>query len=162
MKKQKGNNWMANYVFHKDLAVSKKTEVHVAEVLSQISGATIKVLNNNRDFDILLEHNGNDIFIEVKEDFMAAKTGNIAVEYECRGKPSGIATSKSDVYAYVVHEADQTKNLYLTDIKVLKEAINKKAYTRKVVGGDRGSNTKMYIFKKNVFMDFSTKVKEFK
>ena len=41
----------------------------------------------------------NEIFkdgklIEVKSDRLAHKTGNVYIEYECRGKPSGIATTK--------------------------------------------------------------------
>ena len=40
--------------------------------------------------------------IEVKLDKMAKKTGNIYVEYESRGKPSGISRSEADHYCYVV------------------------------------------------------------
>ena len=37
--------------------------------------------------------------IEVKNDFFVDRTGNIAIEYECRGKPSGISVTESDWYA---------------------------------------------------------------
>ena len=42
--------------------------------------------------------------IEVKRDFLAAKTGNVFVEYESRGKPSGIATSTADYWAFVLDD----------------------------------------------------------
>lgn len=152
---------MANYIFHKDLEVAQQTEEAVAAVLSKMSNTTIVSLNNNRDYDILLERKGRNFFIEVKEDFMAAKTGNIAVEFECRGKPSGIAVSKSDVYAYVIHENTKAE-LYLTDVNLLKEAIDRGRYSRIATGGDRGSNTRMFLFRKDVFTGFSKKVHEFK
>lgn len=44
--------------------------------------------------------------IEVKRDFKISETGNVAVEFECRGKPSGIATTKSDWYAIALDGAE--------------------------------------------------------
>ena len=39
----------------------------------------------------LVDHIFKDSKIEVKRDFWTGKTGNIAVEFESRNKPSGIA-----------------------------------------------------------------------
>ncbi len=38
--------------------------------------------------------------IEVKRDFKATETGNIFVEYESRGKRSGISTSEAEWWCY--------------------------------------------------------------
>jgi hypothetical protein len=47
-----------------------------------------------------------DIFnnkrIEIKRDMRAMKTGNVFIEYESRGKPSGIAKTMAEVYCFVV------------------------------------------------------------
>jgi hypothetical protein len=40
--------------------------------------------------------------IEVKNDTMAHRTGNIAVEFRCYGKPSGISTTEADYWAFVL------------------------------------------------------------
>lgn len=40
--------------------------------------------------------------IEVKSDKLAHKTGNVFVEYESRGKRSGIATTQADYYCFEV------------------------------------------------------------
>jgi hypothetical protein len=40
------------------------------------------------------------VTIEVKSDKGAWKTGNVFVEYEYRGKPSGISTSEADYWAF--------------------------------------------------------------
>ena len=38
--------------------------------------------------------------VEVKYDLKALETGNIYVEYQSRGKPSGISTSEADYYCF--------------------------------------------------------------
>ncbi len=51
----------------------------------------------------------NEIFakgkkVEVKTDRMTHKTGNVFIEYESRGKPSGIATTDADYWVYKIDE----------------------------------------------------------
>lgn len=43
-----------------------------------------------------------DVKIEVKTDFLVSKTGNVAIEFECRGKPSGIKTTTADWWVIVL------------------------------------------------------------
>jgi len=38
--------------------------------------------------------------LEVKTDFKAYKTGNLAIEIECRGKPSGLQTTTADWWLF--------------------------------------------------------------
>ena len=40
--------------------------------------------------------------IEVKHDKIAHRSGRVFVEFECRGKPSGITTTQSDFWAFVL------------------------------------------------------------
>ena len=42
--------------------------------------------------------------IEVKRDFLAHRTGNVFVEYNSRGKPSGISVSQADHWAIILDE----------------------------------------------------------
>ena len=42
-----------------------------------------------------------DKLLEVKRDSWVAKSGNIAIEYESRGKPSGIATTEADYWVII-------------------------------------------------------------
>lgn len=39
--------------------------------------------------------------VEVKRDFWISRSENLAVEFESRGKPSGIATSEADYWAFI-------------------------------------------------------------
>jgi hypothetical protein len=43
--------------------------------------------------------------IEVKTDARAAQTGNLFVEFECKGRPSGIMVTKADSWAFVLGHA---------------------------------------------------------
>ena len=45
----------------------------------------------------------NDSTIEVKKDLKAHVTGNIFIEYESRGKASGIAKSEAYFYAFIIN-----------------------------------------------------------
>jgi len=52
-----------------------------------------------------LSKDGN-VTVEVKTDRIAATSGNLAVEFRYKGRPSGIQTTKSDEYFFVVVEKD--------------------------------------------------------
>ena len=49
--------------------------------------------------DLVSEH--SNVTVEVKTDTVSDRTGNIYIEYQCRGQPSGIAKTKADWYAYI-------------------------------------------------------------
>lgn len=72
----------------------------------------------------LKEHEIAQIFsnkkIEVKTDFMAQETGNIALEYESRGKPSGISITEADFYAYCLPLANFQNIIIFMEINELK------------------------------------------
>jgi hypothetical protein len=44
--------------------------------------------------------------IEVKNDRLIHKTGNLFFEYESRGKPSGLATTTAEYWIYRIDELD--------------------------------------------------------
>jgi hypothetical protein len=74
--------------------------------------------------------------IEVKTDAMAAKTGNVYIEVECRGRPSGIQTTAAEFWAFVLPG----------DLVVITRTVTvRELATRAVLGGrigrcDRGSH----------------------
>lgn len=59
--------------------------------------------------------------IEVKTDYLAHKTGNIAIEYESRGNPSGIATTEADYYIYIIPHALIADTMLILNVKELKK-----------------------------------------
>lgn len=143
---------MGNYNFDKDLLTAKKTEKYVGDLIMS-KGATAIAYNHDGDYDLMVRmRSGEVITFEIKEDFMTGKTGNIALEFESRGKPSGIQTSKADFYIYVTHMKDCIVQYTLFHTPTLKEIIKSKLYTSIITGGDEGSQTRFYIFKDSVFL----------
>ena len=152
---------MPNYDFSKDLPVAKKTEMQIANFLTENQDMTLigtsDTLSNVKrsDFDVRMKFNksGKVVDIEIKEDFSCARTGNIGVECESWGRLSGISISKADFYLYKVHQPDGTKRVYIIQTSKLKKMIEDQLYHRIVVGGDPGSNSKNYLFKLKTIMD---------
>jgi hypothetical protein len=151
---------MGNYDFKRDLVVAKKSEKNVANILIKTYKDVDDItFSDNGDYDILAVIDGERFTIEVKEDFMCSFTGNVALEFECRGKPSGINTSKADYYIYIIHSKRNGKKIKeymrykIDDLKVM---VKDKKYFRIVSGGDPGSNTKNYLFKYDVFVGAGT------
>lgn len=67
----------------------------------------------------------NDILnfktIEVKRDSWIHKSGNIAIEFESRGKPSGIAKSTADWWAIIFSGEYKDKYILMIESSKLKE-----------------------------------------
>ena len=62
-----------------------------------------------------------DKTLEVKTDSWIARTQNIAVEYESRGKPSGIATTEADYWAFVFDGGYNKEVILIMDTERLKK-----------------------------------------
>jgi hypothetical protein len=112
------------------------------------------LMNNDRRFDIDLKY--GQVFeqkvadmlqhskIEVKtERDMWKCTGNIAIEFESRGKPSGIATTEAE---YWFHNLAIDKDIVMTLVfptKILRNYIAK-TMPRQVRGGD-DNTSRLYL-----------------
>lgn len=149
---------MAHYNFQKDLAVARKSEEVVAEILENKYNAVILEHSNHGRYDIRAKIRGVEFTFEIKEDFMCEKTGNVSLEFECRGKPSGIESTEADFFVYIIHKKDGTVEYVMFTTVHLLGKVEKKDYFRIVNGGDAGSNTMNYLFKYNAFVDGSTKI----
>ncbi|HCW07145.1 MAG TPA: hypothetical protein DGG95_07260 [Cytophagales bacterium] len=150
---------MPNYDFNKDLPIAKKTEREVGQLMqSKYTGFKVLKYGDDNRFDILASFQNKTMTFEVKEDFTHAKTGNVGLEFSCRGKLSGISVSKAEYYIYKIHNADGTCGIYLFRTEVLKKMANDKLYFRIVNGGDVGSNSMNYLFKDYVFYKYAKKI----
>ena len=118
----------------------------------------------NKKFDIdlkygqLREKQVHDIFtnkkIEVKtERDWWYKTGNIALEYECNGKPSGINATESDYWIQILAKGNKNHCMLVFEVKELKKIVEKykEQYTRMV--GDRHASKCVILPIKKLFED---------
>ena len=110
---------------------------------------------DRKKFDIDLEYGKvreqmvadmlQDKKIEVKsERDVQQKTGNIAIEYECYGKPSGISATESDYWFHNLCIGDETFATIVFDTNSLKRIINNLDSKRSVSGGDNNA-ARMYL-----------------
>ena len=93
--------------------------------LERISG----VFNDDNKFDIDLskaqirEKELRDILgkakVEVKTDSIWKGSKNLAVEFRCRGKPSGISVSEAEYYAFILDANTYTEGIIIIPIEKL-------------------------------------------
>jgi len=78
----------------------------------------------------------NDCNVEVKRDRQTQKTGNVYIEYESRGKASGIATTKADKWAYILQDGC----ILIVNTELLKKALRYLIKARLCVKGMPGGD----------------------
>lgn len=95
------------------------------------------------DCDIFIPtDNGKEIVVEVKQDTTSRITRHIAVEFEYNGKPSGLAKSKADFWAFIFWDWQGAKWVYaFVDSNQLHNMVS---MCKKVGGGDYMAS-KMYL-----------------
>ena len=134
---------MAYYNFDKDLKDGQEAENQAIELIIKKYNLVKEdiLICNTKEYDFKV--NSRNETYEVKNDLMAEKTGNIAIEYESRGKNSGITTTQANFWIYKFAGLF----LLLKTEKIKEELFKNNNYSRKVTGGDDGSNTKMFLVK---------------
>ncbi len=96
--------------------------------------------NDDSAFDILFENDECDVVTyEVKTDLFEKNwgeggTGNMAIEYKCRGRKSGIRKTKALYFAYYIPNV-RDKQLWVISVKNLKELL-KTCVSKRVSGGE--------------------------
>jgi hypothetical protein len=142
---------MAHMDFQRDHKVAVKTEQQVTDfLLAKYPGLKFEHFCGTADYDVAFSWPGRQelIKVEIKEDFTCKRTGNVGLEFSCRGKPSGISISKADRYIYKVHRPDGRIVLYSIPTDKLKRMVKNHDYSGPPVnGGDPGSNSMNYLFK---------------
>ena len=117
--------------------------------------ANFKV-NHDKRFDLdlaygqIFEKKVADILgnskIEVKTEKDKWKhTGNIVIEFESRGRPSGIATTESDYWIHNLASGDDVVLSLLIQVDKLRQYI--KQQNPKVVRGGDDMTSKLYLIK---------------
>tara|TARA_B100001939_G_scaffold292886_1_gene265199 strand:+ start:5135 stop:5560 length:426 start_codon:yes stop_codon:yes gene_type:complete len=99
--------------------------------------------------------------IEVKsERDIWQTTGNIAIEYESWGKPSGIRATESDYWFHNLCIGDKIFCSLVFDTKVLKKIVDKLDTFRTVSGGDNNASRMFLVNLSKLFS--SDVIKAFK
>ena len=124
-----------NNNFKKDLADGQKGEEAVKHFCETVLDLRFMKYNDNSAFDILFEDDEyNLVTFEVKTDLFEKNwneggTGNMAIEYKCRGKPSGIRKTKALYFVYYIPNIDD-KHLWIISVDDLKSLLKEHNFKR--------------------------------
>ena len=126
-------------------------EVNICMKLERISG----VFNDDNKFDIDLskaqirEKELRDILgkskVEVKTDSIWKGSKNLAVEFRCRGKPSGISVSEAEYYAFILDANTYTEGIIIIPIEKLLYLARKFYRLGKVKNGGDDNASEMVL-----------------
>jgi hypothetical protein len=145
---------MANYDFRSDLVLGNKGEDVVIEDLKKMGAKLISKNNDNR-WDLIMEVNDKQISYEIKTDVYCKPdydTGNLFVEFECRGKPSGIIVTKAKWFVTYFKYLNEIWYIETDTLKMLID-VNENKIRQTKHSGDKNSNTKGYLFPRWKFKD---------
>ena len=125
--------------FEKDLVDGQKGEEAVRHFVESVWEKKFVTYGNTNKFDIMFQNEYDDpLFFEVKTDYFEKDwkeggTGNMAIEYKCRGKASGIRTTVADWFAYYFPNISSNQ-LWLIKVDDLKELIKDNNFKRVSAG----------------------------
>jgi len=143
----KKENYMINYrqKFQRDLAQGKKFERMALKYFPHETYEFSPAGCKTHDFTI--RKDGNDTQVEVKSEVLAFHTGNLAIEYECSGKPSGISVTTSKWWVhFIVDEKNGNHKVFKIPVENLKKMVGSGQY-RSVSGGDK-NRARMFLVPK--------------
>ena len=143
---------MANYNFKTDLILGEEGESVVVGYLES-RGATLITDNKDNRFDIKMTYKGVTKHYEIKTDvFCTPKrdTGNMFIEFECRGKASGVLVSQADWFVtYFPH----LNEMWFITTQELKDILNTHYLPMTSQSGDKGSNTRGFLLPRNTYRE---------
>ena len=136
-----------NNNFEKDLADGQKGEKAVRHFVETVMHKTFVKFNDDSAYDILFQNPYEEpVTFEVKTDYWEKNideggSGNIVIEYKCRGKPSGIGVTKAKYFVYyLVNVSD--KHIWIIETEKLKKLIEDSKFPKKRVGETNYDNEK--------------------
>lgn len=149
---------MANYNFNKDLDLGINGECIIQKDLERLGGILISN-NDNNTHDLKMQMPDRTdgfkiITYEIKTDTYCRPykdTNNMFIEFECRGKLSGISVTKAD---WFVMYYPYLKDAWYIKTSKLKKIISENDFKIIEQGGDVGSATKGYLIPRYQFKKY--------
>ena len=144
---------MANLDFKTDLKLGNDGEETLIKFLES-KGCTYIDSNNDNKYDLKMIKKGKETTYEIKTDVFIAPindTGNIFIEFESRGKDSGIVVTQAD---WFVTYFKYLKEIWFIKSEDLKKIISENNFPIFYDAGDVGSKTHGYLIKRKDFKEY--------
>jgi hypothetical protein len=134
--------------YRQDEHLAKLSEHELAQILES-QGWTTSVTPSNQGcifYDVTATSGSLSVSYEVKTDYLASTTGNVAIEVARDGNPTGVHQTIADYWA---HRVDDT--FYVYEVRQLKSLL--KSFTFRHVKGGDGYRTAMALVPLQFFKD---------
>jgi hypothetical protein len=144
---------MANLDFISDLKLGNEGEETIIKYLLD-NGCKYVDSNNDNKYDLKMIKKDVETTYEIKTDVKCAPlfdTGNIFIEFESRGKASGISVTQAD---WFVTYFKYLKEAWFIKSDKLKKLINENDFQTFKDAGDVGSATHGYLIKRKDFKEY--------
>lgn len=129
---------MAHYKFALDIQDGAKAEEHLLAAIQKTYPNAHKISGKHAEYDIIVPEINKTI--EVKNDLLASKTGNIAIETNRKdGTLTGILKSTADVW--VIYTSNE---IFFLDREALKNYSMNNSF-RVVYGGDNNATQMVLV-----------------
>ena len=141
--------------FNADLPFGKKYEEKLLNYLPNVFSHSYSS-GKCKAYDVkVITNEGAEVLYEVKADRFTERTGNICVEFSCRGQKSGITTTEADYYAIFVVQNMKGKenNLYIVETEYIRKLIQDSKY-HKIMDCGYEKKSRCYLFSEKLFTSF--------
>mgnify|MGYP007089694410 CR=1 FL=1 len=138
------------YEFKKDISTGVKGENQIRGILESRGFKFINSCQNN-SYDLKMSYGDKEYTYEIKTDVYPRDTGNLVVEFESRGKSSGIAVTNADFFVTFFPRLGEIWNIRTEDLRGLISKINPVIFEN---SGDANSKTRLYKLKKSEVRQF--------
>ena len=132
--------------FKNDLQFGKKYE-GISMGFNNFDRIVLAPPRQFKDWDYYTVTGDKKTSYEVKSDKLSYKTGNLAIEFQCNKKASGLTATKADYWYYFVVDSKNKYEVYKFPVDELKQLVLREN-CRQVNGGD-GWRARMYLLKKS-------------
>ena len=149
---------MGEYNYKKDLPLGELGESTIIKFAEEKGMVPVEWGNKDYRYDFKLAYDNRVYSYELKTDVYPHDTGNIVIEYECRGKASGISVTQADFFVTYFPHFNEIWNIRTSDLK--KMIIENPKIPKTQNSGDDGSNTKLYKINKEEFRGYFYKIHE--
>lgn len=110
---------------HEQLPIGKEGEAVVGRDLTDI-GYKVERTEGKHNYDLSATTKTNRLVrVEVKTDLVGHRTGNVGLEFEQNGLPSGISTTESDIWCWYVKGM---KKIFYFDTDTVRSFITNELY----------------------------------
>lgn len=134
--------------FSDDLAVGEQVEELLLTIMRKKYPCAVKIPNKFSDYDIFIPETGKKI--EVKQDKKSNHTGNIVIEIEMFGKPSGLMATKADLWVFY----DGNEFMSISPQDIIKFIFLNKLVHVEFIGSGDTQKKKAFLLNKEQFFNY--------